>query len=103
MKRLTILSLLFFCLTSLSLVSQKQVSLEDIWLGGKFYPQLLRGYSSMNDGENYTVLEVGRDIDKYSYKTGKKIGTIFSLGDITDENKPKSVDGYSFNNDDRRF
>ncbi|HBS86589.1 MAG: peptidase S9 [Bacteroidetes bacterium GWF2_38_335] len=102
MKRLTILSLLFFCLTSLSLVSQKQVSLEDIWLGGKFYPQLLRGYSSMNDGENYTVLEVGRDIDKYSYKTGKKIGTIFSLGDITDENKPKSVDGYSFNNDESK-
>ena len=83
--------------------NKKQISLEDIWITYKFYPQYVYGLKPMNDGEHYSILSVNKSIDKYSYKTGKKKETIFSLSEINDEKKPLSIDEYEFSNDETKI
>ncbi len=48
--------------------------------GGRFRARTVSGVRSMNDGEHYTVNADGR-IDKYSYKTGALVATIFDIKD----------------------
>ena len=41
----------------------------------KFYPNYIRGFNSMQDGEHYTRLETNNDnqeIIKYKFNNGKK-------------------------------
>jgi dipeptidyl-peptidase-4 len=77
--------LLLFISTGYSLLAQKNIVVEDIYTG-KFRTQGLQSLRSMNDGKHYLVLNYNRDrtqsIDKYSYKTGEKVGTIVSSSDL---------------------
>ena len=53
---------LIICISiSIFSYSQKQVTLEDIWLNYKFYPSSVSGFKSMNDGEHYTTTEKNDD------------------------------------------
>lgn len=81
----------------------QQVSLEDVWVTYKFYASGPDELISMKDGENYTLLSENA-IVKYSYKTGKKVGPIFSLTDIASaETNPKSIEDYVFSDDEKRI
>ena len=56
---------LFICICiSVTSFGQKQVTLEDIWLNYKFYPNGVSGFKSMNDGKHYTTTEKGDDVIK---------------------------------------
>jgi dipeptidyl-peptidase-4 len=44
---------------------------------GKFTQKTVAGVRSMADGEHYTVNAGGRAIEKYSYKTGRKVATVY--------------------------
>jgi dipeptidyl-peptidase-4 len=82
----------------------KQITLEDIWKYYKFYPKTVSGFRSMNDGENYTILNKG-SIEKYAYKNGKLQSTIINAGELMDNtnNTPLMFSDYEFNNDETKL
>ncbi|MFH2143315.1 MAG: S9 family peptidase [Bacteroidota bacterium] len=82
---------------------KKDISLEDVWVVYSFYPQSIDGLKSMEEGEYYAQINLNRDIDKYSYKTGKKVETIFSLNDISQEKKPKNISDYFLSADETKI
>ncbi len=59
----------------------KKITLEDLWKKRTFMAASVDGLVSMNDGENYTVLDENK-IVKYSYKTGEKVETLLSGAEI---------------------
>lgn len=57
----------------------------------------------MNDGVSYTAIsDDGRSIDIFSYKTGKKNGTLFSLDNQKGEVKIDGFEGYSVSENGRK-
>ncbi len=87
---------LFYGMTS---YSQKQITIDDLWTNWSFYPNSVDDIRSMNDGENYTILERNGDLNKFSYKTGEKIETILSGKSL----KIGRITAYKFNNDETKI
>ena len=102
MNKKLIITFLTFVI-GLSAMAQKQIQLEDIYMSGKFYPQMVDGYKPMNNGEYYTVLDQG-NLDQYSYKTGKLVKTLIDAADLIPEgkNKPIRFRSYTFSNDESK-
>jgi len=71
----------------------KTITLEDAFQSRTFSAEGLYGLRSMNDGVHYTV-QNGNTIDKYSYKTGEQVETLFDAADFP---KLSSFSGYHFN------
>lgn len=67
----------------------KKITLEDIWAKGTFRPNIIDGFTSMQDGEHYTIL-TRTGIEKYEYKTGQQTGTLcaFFTPDMRKKAKP---------------
>ncbi len=61
---------------------------------GKFAQKTVVGVRSMADGEHYTV-NAGRTIEKYSYKTGAKVATVFE--------SEMAIDDYKLSPDERKI
>ncbi len=85
--KLSTLILFFAILFNLgfSYAQQKDLTLEEIWTGGKFTPRIISGLLSMKDGEHYTVLQTvgsANQIVKYSYKTGKQVAVLLNSNEI---------------------
>lgn len=82
---------------STNLYSQNQpLTLNDFFQDGTFRTKNVRGLRSMNDGENYTVLENGgRKIVQYSYKTGQAVATLLDL-DKQESTDIKQIADYQF-------
>lgn len=78
---------------STSQAQKQKPELED-WLMGKYYPNMVDGIKSMNDGEHYTVLKEYSTIEKYSYQTGQKTESI-SLGNL--------IEGYEYSQDEKKI
>ena len=56
------------------------------------------------DGKTYSaVSKDGRSIDIYSYATGKKTGTLFSLDAVKGDLKIESFDGYQISDNGRKI
>lgn len=96
-------ALLFFLIGAVS-AQNKQFTLEEIW-SGAFRTSFLDDLHSMKDGEHYTVLNYDRNarttsVDKYNYKTSKKVATLVNSGDL---NGLRYFEGYSFNNDESKI
>lgn len=77
----------------------KPITLEDAFQSRKFRPAGLYGLRSMNDGLHYTVREGGH-IDKFSYKTGELVETLF---DAADFGELTSISGYHFNDSETKI
>ena len=60
-----ILSLFLLCI-SIPAISQKKIELQDIVSNPIFTQKTISGLRSMNDGMNYTTLDEGNKIVKYS-------------------------------------
>ena len=74
--------IIFLLFTTIVISQKKKISLEEIW-GGSFRTEGLDVLRSMKNGTQYTVLNFNRatgtrSIDKYDYKTQKKVSTIVS-------------------------
>jgi len=73
-----------FLLTSSVIIAQQNITVEDIYTGQFFTPGL-QALESLNNGKEYIILNYNRDrtqtIDKYSYTTGEKTGTLISSVD----------------------
>ena len=76
------------------IISQKEISMNDVFLNRTFSQDWVYGLSSMNDGVHYTTLEYGdtTSIEKYSYKSGEKVDIIVQSIDIN-----LDFTGYTFN------
>lgn len=107
MKKLnlcTFISVLIFILSfSTQTQAQKDINLRDIWASYEFYPHMVGGFHSMNDGNTYSILERGK-LNVYSYKTGKLVRTVVSSSDLVPEGakRPLMLSSYFFSpNEDK--
>tara|TARA_R110001592_G_scaffold363221_3_gene681713 strand:+ start:99891 stop:102065 length:2175 start_codon:yes stop_codon:yes gene_type:complete len=75
-------SLAVFALLSIStLLAQTKLDSESIWYSPKYYGKTVSGFTSMADGKHYTRQDrslEGTEINKYDFKSGKKVATLFS-------------------------
>ncbi len=104
MKKTYLLVLFIVVFLTPSIAQKKPISLEEIWKGA-FSTQGLDKLRSMNNGEEYTVLNSNwvtkaSTIDKYSYKGLEKTETIvdgMSLSGISD------FSSYTFSQDESKI
>ena len=67
-------------------------------------PVGIREMRPLADGKTYSaVSKDGRSIDIYSYATGKKTGTLFSLDEVKGDLKIDSFDGYQVSDNGRKI
>jgi dipeptidyl-peptidase-4 len=102
MKKLT--TILFCILCTVTAFAQNKITLEDIWSKGTFKAKSINEIRSMKNGDNYCVL-TSKGIDKYEYKTGKKIDTILNFSNLDFGNKGKKnvVVDYNFSKDEKKI
>lgn len=79
----TFYPLVFMLLLSSTIFGQETltITLEDAFQSRTFTAEGLYGLRSMNDGVHYTV-QNRSTIDKYSYKTGEQVETLFDAADF---------------------
>jgi dipeptidyl-peptidase-4 len=101
MRRIIIVLLLIsVCYTTLS---AQQITLEDLFKKSSFIQSTVTGLASTKDGLNYTILEDGgRQIVKYSYKTGEKVEVVLDLQTLRNDSLT-SVSEYVFSKDESKI
>lgn len=104
MKKISLPLLFSICFIAISYGQKKQISVEDIYKG-TFRTERMDVLRSMNNGKQYTVLNIDRGtgtstIDKYDYKTLEKVETIVSSKDLNDISYFSS---YKFNDDESKL
>jgi dipeptidyl-peptidase 4 len=94
----TLLALLaFLSLPVFILAQSEKVSLEDLWLRGKYRPAFgIAGAHPMKDPALYSLLEE-KGLTLYAYADGKEKEVVFSKDDL----KELNVDDYTFSSDER--
>lgn len=98
-----LLFLLFFlCHFSTLLAQNKEITLEEIYQG-TFVVEGLNKLQSMKNGKQYTILSVDRghsvsSIEKYDYKTQKKLETI-----VSSSNSIPYFTSYEFSEDESKI
>ncbi|HIP27156.1 MAG TPA: S9 family peptidase [Flavobacteriaceae bacterium] len=81
--------------------STKQITLEDIWKYGTFRTERLGGFHSAKNGDYYYVINNrGAQLDKYSYKTLEKVGTLVDAANLNGIN---SLFNYTFNKEENKL
>tara|TARA_Y100000766_G_scaffold285490_1_gene309391 strand:+ start:7176 stop:9323 length:2148 start_codon:yes stop_codon:yes gene_type:complete len=91
---------LILILPTVLMAQKKEVTLENIWKTYDFYPKSVNGFKSMQDGNYYTKLDKNgknSQINKYSFRTGKKIRTI-----IDSKNIDIDINNYKFSKDEKK-
>ena len=92
-------ALIFVVLPLLSQIQYKEITLDDIYRDQVFSVRNVSGIRSMNDGVHYTVSYRGREIQKFSYKTGSRVETLFSMNEIEDP-AFRTFNAYEFSADE---
>jgi len=77
--------------TTAVFAQEKQVTLEEIW-NGEFSQQRLESLNSLNNGDDYIVLNQDRakgtsSIDVYAYKSGEKERSLVNSANLQDINR----------------
>lgn len=82
----------------------KRITLDDIWSRATFRPNSISSIRSMQDGEHYCVL-TRTGIEKYSYKTGEKVGVVCAFVDPMRKSvKPMPpIESYEFSQDEQKI
>lgn len=93
-----ILSLLFIN----AFAQEKALKLEDFVIQRTFAESKIEGVNSMNDGLHFTMLKEGKQIVKFSYKTGQEVAVLFDLN-MVKNNPVEKINAYSFSNDEQRI
>lgn len=99
--RLLSYCVLFF-IFSTTLSAKKTIDLPSIFREYKFYPQMVSGLRSMEDGEHFTILNQESNIEKYRYSDGEFVETVFSLKDLNDV-PFDYINDYSFSSDESKL
>ena len=92
---------LLVLLASLGLRAQ-QLTLDDVVLRRTYGQKAVYGLASLNDGLNYTTLEnMGKEIVKYSYKTGEKVASLLDVSTLKNDSL-KFITDYQFSSDESK-
>jgi len=86
--------------------NSKKINLEDIWQKYVFYPESPDEIKSMNNGTYYTLLENQTVINKYEYKSGKKVSTLLNINTLNTASgvkNVKSVEDYEFSANEEKI
>lgn len=89
----------------ISAQDQKQnISLEDIWLSGKFNPEMIQGMNPLKDGKSYAVI-ADTAINAYSYKHGEYIKTLVHRKELLpkEAEEPLRLSGYKLSPDETKM
>lgn len=77
-------------------LSAQALTVEDYCDIKKSSPARIKEMRPLDGGQEYAAIsDDGRSIDRYSYRTGKKVGTLFSLDAIKGDLKIDAFDGYT--------
>ena len=101
MKRMAVLcaTLLF---AASAMLAGERLDLKAV-AGGDFAGEALTRVEPMADGETYAqISKDGKQVVKYSFKTGKQVGVIFDANAVRGANIG-SIDGYVMSPDGRRM
>jgi dipeptidyl-peptidase-4 len=103
MKLKHFFAIIGFLTVSLTYCQEKRITLEEIW-SGSFRTEGMQALHSMNNGKQYSVLNVDRQtqtasIDIYDYKTLEKVKTLVSSADIAEI---QGFFDYSFSEDESK-
>jgi len=95
--------LLFLFVTAGFLAQEKKITLEEIW-GGTFRTESLERLHSLNNGNQYSVLNFDRTkraytVEVYDYKTSRKVETVVNAADLSGIDQILS---YSFSEDEKK-
>ena len=74
---------------------KKNFELADIYERSTFRVKGVRGMNPMKDGTTYGTIENG-EFNIYSYKTGKKVNTLFSFSELIPEGDTLPIRAYDF-------
>ena len=74
---------------------KKHFELADIYERSTFRVKGVRGMNPMKDGTTYGTIENG-EFNIYSYKTGKKVNTLFSFSELIPEGDTLPIRAYDF-------
>ena len=101
MKKLMLTILAFAAIVGSVEAQPKRITLDDIWSRATFRPNGISSIRSMQDGEHYCVL-TRSGIEKYSYKTGEKVGVVCAFKDPMRKTvKPiPPIESYEFSQDE---
>ncbi|MEI8202514.1 MAG: S9 family peptidase [Bacteroidota bacterium] len=108
MKKI-IICLIAFCWVSTQLITaqspQKNITLEDIWKNGTFYPKTLTEVIPSSKGDYYFTFEDGIMINKNDFKTGKMLETIVRMSELIPEGDTKAIaiDDFWFSKDESKL
>lgn len=97
-----VLALMIVFNVSIAFGQSQELSLFDIVGRGIFYPERVSGIRSMNDGENYTVIENNNKIVKHSYKKADKSSIILDLSKLKNS-AVRYISDYNFNKDETKI
>ena len=85
--------------------SQKKITLEDIWVNGKFSARHAAGFNVLNDGVNYVDIVNSNGqliLSQFDLKTGNKVKDLVSAADIKFNGKQLNLATYQFSpNEDK--
>lgn len=104
MRKIHLLALILIAFQVCTWAQEKQITIPDIYQG-TFKTEGMEALRSMNNGKQYTVLNLDRSnqiatIDKFDYKTLQKVSTIVSSADL--ENVP-FFSAYTFSDDEKKI
>ncbi|MBC5835679.1 S9 family peptidase [Flavobacterium sp. F372] len=96
--------LLFLLTTSVSVVGQQKLTLEEIW-GGAFRTKGMDELNAMKNTNQYTVLNFDRNtkttqIDLFDYATLNKVSTLI---DTKNHKELESIDSYTFDKAEKKI
>jgi dipeptidyl-peptidase-4 len=101
MKRYCLLCATLF-VAALQLVAGQKLTLKDI-TGGGFRGESISAVEPLADGESYAQISAdGKQIVKYSFKTGKSVGVLFDAATARGANINR-VEGYVMSPDGKRM
>jgi len=87
---------------AVQMMATGKLELKDI-TGGKYRVRQMSGVTSLNDGESYArISDDGKQIVRYSFKTGGKTGVLFDVSNTQGE-KIETFDGYIMSPDGKRM
>jgi len=107
LKSLLLACLLVFAALANHITAQtkvfKEITLEDIWKSGKFFPKTYADAIPLKDGEHYLKYEEDGLII-FSYKTGSKSGTLVEADKLIPEGQKKAIsfDDFELNADETK-
>ncbi len=100
MKKITVVIAL---LSSVYLLAQKNITLEDIWKKGTFASKNVPGFAFRKDGRHYTKLEFNT-IKQYDIATGQATDDILRAQEIKlGSDYDKTIDDYAFSADESKI